>query len=502
MTSTKNENYSSKTYNTLLNTFEKNETNKGHFIDKTKPYLLNDSIFNLNNIKVLSSMITGSGTYVINVSGKGKYSENKFVVKYTPIYSTVDIQKTKNECLIYSYIRNLIKNNICPFLYYGFECNTYTLSTEEIRKLPPEIGKKLKKQKISISILNTNNKNTIIKALDELIYTFHEKAENYIEFLIILFQIMYTLKCFQIIGLKHNDLRFGNIMIEEKIKYDDFGTFNKYVIDDSKSYFLPNIKYTVKIFDFDLSEKFNVVNNLKDEYKNIDEFEPLNFKKEQPNTFLNNDNDVNYDLLKVIFYIIYYGKFKDLINSFFKDTNVFDNMTKDKSIIEAEIEKNKAALGNIPNLEYTAESITITTHEETFPFDKFGNFSSKFKKYGNIKTIDEIMDIIYLQIQNKLQTKKQPTLPPTPTDLKYVYYLSKLFKSKPLSSPSKATYTFTPKARASDTTTPSTPLPTPLPTPAITGGYKIKSSKKKAIKSKLNKKKINLTKNKSKNKKN
>ena len=43
---------------------------------------LNDSVFefDLSKIKVLSKMTTVSDTYVINVSGKGKYSENNFVV--------------------------------------------------------------------------------------------------------------------------------------------------------------------------------------------------------------------------------------------------------------------------------------------------------------------------------------------------------------------------------------------------------------------------------------
>jgi len=112
--------YNKNTLNKFLNNENKN------FIDTSKPYLLNDAIFDTDpkKITILSNMTTGSNTFVIRVNGRqdSKYKDKQFVVKYTPI-DTLDqsyLLKSNNEFLIYKFIRNLIKDNICPFIYYGF----------------------------------------------------------------------------------------------------------------------------------------------------------------------------------------------------------------------------------------------------------------------------------------------------------------------------------------------------------------------------------------------
>jgi hypothetical protein len=65
----------------------------------------------------------------------------------------------------------------------------------------------------------------------------------------VLFQIMYTLACFWKVGLQHNDLHFGNIMIEE-------GDYTLSYEVNTQTYFTFRTKFMVKIFDFDLATKF------------------------------------------------------------------------------------------------------------------------------------------------------------------------------------------------------------------------------------------------------
>lgn len=62
----------------------------------------------------------------------------------------------------------------------------------------------------------------------------------------ILFQILYTLKCFEKIGLSHNDLHFGNIFIDELETPEE----RIYYISNDECVKI-KIKYDVKIFDFD-----------------------------------------------------------------------------------------------------------------------------------------------------------------------------------------------------------------------------------------------------------
>jgi len=77
----------------------------------------------------------------------------------------------------------------------------------------------------------------------------------------VVFQILYTLTCFYNFGLKHNDLHFFNILIEEleepKTLYFKFHPNNKYVIK-------LHTKFIPKIFDFDRSSiiGFGVSRNL------------------------------------------------------------------------------------------------------------------------------------------------------------------------------------------------------------------------------------------------
>jgi hypothetical protein len=124
-------------YNTLLknnNNFNTIYNNDSLYINsqinKNKPNSLT-----LNNNKktkkISKNTDTSSGSEVFIVKGKtGKFQNKNFIIKKTFIKNNDNLakNKSKNECIIYKYIRNLIKYNICPFIYYGFQCKTKQIS--------------------------------------------------------------------------------------------------------------------------------------------------------------------------------------------------------------------------------------------------------------------------------------------------------------------------------------------------------------------------------------
>jgi hypothetical protein len=188
------------TYNKTLHKYL---TTKTTFIDRTnKDNFLNKSVFNLGsfNEKYVNEDNT---TFVFEVKTKEKESV-MYIVKYAISNTPIDNDSNNNEGLIYDYNKKLIENNICPFLYYAFEFNKFeNLKPDELEfYLPPRIKPPTN---VYMNILKTNTLEYETIFFQDF---FNERVFNIDNFLIILFQIMYTLKCFEIIGLKHNDLHF------------------------------------------------------------------------------------------------------------------------------------------------------------------------------------------------------------------------------------------------------------------------------------------------------
>jgi hypothetical protein len=390
-----------KSYNHLLNNNNNNfndiyNNDSLHInsqINTQKPTILNNT---KKSKKISNPDDTQSGSEVFIVKGKkDKFKNKNFIIKKTFIEKNnfFTKNKTQNECILYKYIRNLVKYNICPFIYYGFQCKTKNnLYTNH---------------DVQFLILNTNQKNTYLKTIHNMINPLlsYNNDNNLEDFYIILFQIIYTLKCFDLIGLKHNDLHFGNIFLEinknnKKINNSikEQNKFTKYIID-GKSYDIPNINYTVKIYDFDYGsknnrDKLNTQNNkeFKPNFKDnkVKEFNPLDFKNKYSTTFLNNEDSVNFDLLKVLFELykrtlkLKNKTIKDFIETFFNNENPFDNIKQ-------------------------PENENIVLDSTIHNIDLYGNF--KDANFSNIKPIDDILDIIYKKIKeiennNKFKTNK------------------------------------------------------------------------------------------------
>jgi hypothetical protein len=78
----------------------------------------------------------------------------------------------------------------------------------------------------------------------------------------ILFQLFYTLQLFNLYGLKHNDIHFGNVFIE----FIDEPRNNIYFISDNTYFVVPIKKYLVKIYDFDLGSTIEIKNTKIENY--------------------------------------------------------------------------------------------------------------------------------------------------------------------------------------------------------------------------------------------
>lgn len=74
----------------------------------------------------------------------------------------------------------------------------------------------------------------------------------------IMFQVLWTLRCFQDIGLMHNDLHIGNVLLMRRPVIGGWGDIN-YRMDDQRGnvwkFTLPAPTHMAKIFDFDRSSK-------------------------------------------------------------------------------------------------------------------------------------------------------------------------------------------------------------------------------------------------------
>lgn len=73
-----------------------------------------------------------------------------------------------------------------------------------------------------------------------------------VEIYSVLFQIFYTLECFNQIHIRHNDLHMGNIYIETQIPNQNFIYFTS-----PDTYFVIPVTNLVKIYDFDRSFSWN-----------------------------------------------------------------------------------------------------------------------------------------------------------------------------------------------------------------------------------------------------
>jgi hypothetical protein len=459
-------------------------------IDTENQYLLNHKFFDIASIKVLSSFEFSTGSLVISVSGINKLAGKTFAVKYTGINGNKKSieERTTNECVIYKYIKQLVKKKVLPFVYFGYFCeNINDVDNLDFYNLTNQNDNF---KTVNVLITETNlvcSNKTVettecvsIEALDNYLFKLHKSNEskddlyykNYKQLLlIILFQTMYSLKVFETVGLQHNDLNNVNTLVLEYNKGNNtVKTKNKYITitnkGKKKEFNIPNYGIEIRIFDFDFAQKYstnkvnsNLNDTLKEEFKTIKNYKKLdvfngNLSTENPN--------VNFDILKQLndLYSLINSFddkkivkiYSEIINKFSKTTNLgqefenllyIDELHNPESLPSKKLEVKK---------KYAASII-----------DDAGRFASP--TFGNLKSLDEILEILEAEINVAFTGV-------IPDKVLQTYSMENLFKDEfrktlePLHTPSSSPEPVPVHTPLPEQKTVPSPAPAPKPVPA------------------------------------
>jgi hypothetical protein len=258
-----------------------------YFIAK---YNLNKDIENENEILKELKIIPKICNKLIEINKKETISSNsksdseKLIIKlennkvFVKIFLNLPLEQSGlvYEGLIYkNIIKSLLENNNTPYLVKPIE---YTICPELLtyinrdNKNPSLITNKLweslynnylilsKVQKMKDIVHVIINEQ--IKDGSETVEKFIQNEKTTIEDLkIFAFQLIWDLQTFQSISLRHNDLHLENMYIEKGEKGDNGFYYFELNIGIKTIYFKISRKINLKIFDFDRSVIYNILDN-------------------------------------------------------------------------------------------------------------------------------------------------------------------------------------------------------------------------------------------------
>ena len=198
--------------------------------------------------RTLSLAQTGSGASVALVNTK----RGSMVCKFTPIETGTN-DPGLHEIKLYEILNNLVDHNVTPFIMKSILSRKVKLSDMNIfRRRELQLTRNQYHALLTESVPSTN-----IMSLKDYLkkpsLTRHEKYHT-------VFQVLWTLQCFNNIGFRHNDLHHSNILV---VKHKRPLKSHRIFILGTQKFYVPATQYEVRIFDFDRSGKRNVGNNLK-----------------------------------------------------------------------------------------------------------------------------------------------------------------------------------------------------------------------------------------------
>ena len=358
-------------------------------------YFINPDIF--YNIDLISNPeASSSGSIVYKFSTKGKYKYN-IILKITMLGE--NIEENEDALIEYEHYKNmtlLIKKNITPYVFRSkdklgpFRGDQLDLINKE------KLVKQFKFDFNNKSLDKTINSNYFFAMLNETgeegeVIPFMSFLKKYYKnpqlkeiIYNLLFQILYTLECFNRMSMKHNDLHPYNIMVILKKKnltnsksYDKF--CRKFIYTDKKgkkkSLFLPNIGIEVRIFDFDRSCK----------YKKTKLSQKIYSKFVEKNTHQNCEENKYCDTYRVLYYL--YKFFNDIVS------NTRNNKKNNINIISNLIYFIKSCFNNLKLLIYglNKKNKFLNLREKT---TRFGILKSKPYRGEMLKTNEILLKII------------------------------------------------------------------------------------------------------------
>ena len=238
-----------------------------------------------NKLKIISGGNTGSGavvfTYPIKFKNKINYKNKSgyAIFKVTPVNKYV--KKTNlaaySEIKLHKFITKLYYNKITPhiMLYFDSKKNNINSFPNHMKYILNKINNTHREKNYITTIQETwggDLKN--IESFHKWVYNNRNKKNKEREFKYILFQILYTLECFNRINFKHNDLHLGNILLlkfkknpQKKRHYCVYDYIKKTEIYFELPFFC---EWDVRIIDFDRAWKGYSKGVLKKYNKKID----------------------------------------------------------------------------------------------------------------------------------------------------------------------------------------------------------------------------------------
>jgi len=302
----------------LHNSISSRRLKVGFKLNTRYPLLIDEK--KLSNIKLISnSQDTGSGSTVYllhNKKGEGYVLKISMVTK-KKLYDNDNFPMT--EVKMYKTMNILINKHITP--------HTFTIMDSMIVKREDahaDFKRTIRHDFGAIVMLNeTAMKDDELFTLGALLD--RKLLTNETLFLNIIFQVLYTLEAFNMINLKHNDLHLYNIFV---IKYNKKNitpnSYYQYILADKTEVNLPNVGYSVRIFDYDRSCKTKSTKPF--------DYEIRPSSDAMVSLGQNCDLNHNFDTYKFIYGIRHFlpsfPKIQKLIESFFRKNSIL--LTKGK----------------------------------------------------------------------------------------------------------------------------------------------------------------------------
>ena len=268
-------------------------------IDITKKYFLD---FKFDDVKLLSRPDDSASNSIVYLLKSGN---KQYILKITGMKTIKGkLSPPDTERRIYSIMSLLVDKNITPHVFTLTESANKEIKIDNINKdFAVELNRLFRSSKIKYvypMITETTDSTKDIMTLyefmkREMVQLSSKKMK--IIFQVLLFQLIYTLHVFNLVGLKHNDLHLKNVFVQINRKniitnsQDNY--CNKYVVGKNE-YLIPNIGIDIRIFDFDRTCKLN--NGVFPEFGEIES----TYLKELYRLHINCNDNPSFDTFKVL----------------------------------------------------------------------------------------------------------------------------------------------------------------------------------------------------------
>ena len=207
---------------------------------------------------------TGSGS---SVGAIHTYDYGVMVCKLTPFnFRGNKPNPGLHEVKLYSLLNNMVNHNVTPFVIKGLIGTAFSPEHTKTHKIDEDMVNlfELNKNFKGIAFLSESVDSKNISTFGNLMRN-NQVNDNHI------FQVLWTLECFNRIQFRHNDLHLGNILMFKHNRPS--GSYRIFKYSDSngikRKLFIPTTEYEARVFDFDRSQKTGMSSrqNIKSKYQ-------------------------------------------------------------------------------------------------------------------------------------------------------------------------------------------------------------------------------------------